>query len=104
MPPKQIEEYTFEELMIEYFEDFYFDNPEKADEFLDRRIDEQEEFVVPAEVRKMIARRKDKVDLSKYRTEGDENLSDQECKKILDSIRGVKDFKIPKDINDDFTR
>lgn len=115
IPPKPIDDYTFEELLIEYFEDFYFENPDKAEEFFkaERRVDEEvDDFEIPSHVAAMLRKRKNKIDISKYQTEGDENLTDDQCKAILDSIRGFTQIK-PKiksqkdnddgEIDDDFT-
>jgi len=114
IPPKPIEDYTFEELSLEYFEDFYYERPDKAEEYLKEMQGKKEEasshFVVPEHVKKMLAKRKDEIDISRYQTDGDEDLSDEECQEIFDSIRGVEQMAPVQgglthhdDIEDDFT-
>jgi len=97
IPPKTINEYTFEELLIEHFEDFYYDNPEKVDEFFDTVKNVADDFSVPEQVRHLLGERKGEVDISRYQTPGDEDLSDEDCNRIFESIRGVRQIPVKKD-------
>ncbi len=105
VPPKPIDDYVFEELMIEYFEDFYFENPEKAEEFFKSMVKTEsignDDFEVPNHVKKILSKRKAEVDITKYQTEGDKDLTDEECQAIFDSIKGIRQKKYDDDEFDD---
>lgn len=109
IPPKPIDDYTFEELLIEYFEDFYVEHPDKADEFMQgvvaiRSVGSEVDMTVPESVKRILAKRKKDVDLSKYKTAGDEDLTDEQCQAIFDSIKGIKQIGPNREIDDDFTK
>ena len=97
--------------MVEFFEDFYYENPDKAEEFFKspplrvvEEISEDDDFDVPSHVQAMLSKRKGEVDIKKYQTAGDEELTDEECKKIFDSIRGARPSNLfSGEIDDDFT-
>ena len=98
-PPKPLEEYTLEELMIEQLEEYYINNPEKIDEFkglVDSSVDDWDGTISP-ELEEMIRSKANKVDISKYQTENDKNLSDEEVEKITRSVWGLKLRDIEQD-------
>ena len=111
IPPKPIEDYTFEELLIENFEDFYSNHPEKAVEFLKLQpveVVEVEDMTVPSHVQWILDKRKGRGKIEKYKTAGDENLTDEECQNILSGIRGTRQGatsnpSLPQEFDDDFT-
>lgn len=75
--------------MIENFEDFYTQDRKRIEEFFEQVDGEKEAWdgsVDPEvdEVLKRLGKGKEHL-LEKYKTEGDENLSDEECEKILTS-------------------
>lgn len=95
IPPKDLDDYTAEELLLEYLEDYYRRHPEEADKFQDsatRRLEDGWDGKPDPEMEKLVIERlkKNKVFdpaiIEKYRTPGDENLSDDEIKEIFDSL------------------
>lgn len=96
-PRKPLDDLTVEELTLEYLEDYYEKNPEKIKEFtqsVDSVEDDWEGETTPEHelaIQKRLKKLGHKVDISKYQTEGDENLSDDECEEILQSLG--KDIK-----------
>lgn len=88
-PLKPLEDMTLEEIYVEHLEDFYERNPEAIAEFNGQKIDEDDwDGKLPPETEARLKKfhEKHKVDLSKYKTAGDENLSDEECAAILDKV------------------
>jgi len=80
-PPKQLDEYTIEELFIEQLEEYYIRYPEKIEEFLGSVNQKQEDDwdgSLDPEMEKVIKKRlgKVKVDISKYQNENDKDLTD----------------------------
>lgn len=92
IPPKPIDDYTVEELYVEYLEDFYDKHPDERAR-LDRKVetvewDGTEKFRGEDEALAMLKRIRKKqgktVDLEKYRT--DDEFSEEELEKIMASI------------------
>jgi len=114
-PPKPLDDYTTEELYIEYLEDFYDRNPDEIDKFLakpsaaqaaiNEEWDGTEKFRGEDEALAMLARIRKRqgktVDLTKYQS--DEEVSDEEFAKIFASIGKVQRPKLkgPPALGDD---
>lgn len=113
-PVKPLEEHTEEEIYLEHLEDYYERSPKAVDEFFSKQSARQEvhepewtgelspeaERELQARWARVNAKRKNPVSLAKYQTPGDENMSDEEVKKIIDSLgknlpgsRTVKNFE-----------
>jgi hypothetical protein len=105
-PPKALDDYTIEELLIESYEDYYLRHPQEADRFLnsvnlgssdddewlERQIKESEREGIEANDV-----------IKKYQTEGDEEMSDEECAKILSSVgKRLPGSGTRIDMNDEF--
>lgn len=94
IPPKDFEEYTSEELYLEYYEDYYDRYPEKIEEFLAGGIDDEEWDGThdDPELEAAILKRLTKLNLAnpdiikKYQTPGDENMSDEKFQDILNNL------------------
>ena len=95
-PPKPLDDYTTEELFIEFLEDFYEKNPEKITEFMQAAEcpPEEEKWTVPDHVEELLAKRRTKSKvggkIAKYFNPNDRNLSDEECQMIFDRIGKAK--------------
>ena len=93
IPPKQIEDYTEEELYVEHLEDYYSANPKAIQEFLASsvKVDDWDGEIDPELERETLKRlerfnkRRD-IDIKKYQTEGDTDLSDEAVAAILASV------------------
>ena len=87
-----LEEHTYEELMIEMFEDYYDKNPIEADRFMagadglisdwDGRMPDYYNEVVQKELGEFFD--KNKVDISRYQSE--EELTSEEEQAIIDNL------------------
>lgn len=104
IPPKPLDEYTFEEIFLEHLEDHYEKNPEAVREFhRDQSVQNREEWdgeVSPEAERELQSRwekinRKNGVTLAKYQTEGDEEMTSEDFQKIFNSL-GRKPSEINK--------
>jgi hypothetical protein len=111
-PQKPLEEMFLEEIYVEHLEDYYERNPEAIAEFKgERPVDEDDDWdgKLPPETEAKLKKfhSKHKVDLSKYKTNGDENLTDEQCRVILDRVgRSLPEssFKteVPADSTEEF--
>lgn len=93
IPPKPLDDYTAEELYLEHLEDFYERNPKAAQDFLRSTAgDDEWDGEVSAEHERQIQERlarlqkKRPVDIKKYQSEGDENLSDEDIAGMLSMV------------------
>lgn len=92
IPTKPYQEHTIEELLIEYLEDYYEQNPKEVAAFETK--DDNWQGEMPAEYEEEIQDRlkkinaKNKVDVSKYQT--DSVLSSEEEKKVLDGVKPLR--------------
>ena len=88
IPPKPLEDYTQEELLLERLEDFYLDNPSKIDEF--NNVVEKDEWdgSVPRAVKDRLerARGKSKSKLEKYQSDSDKNATDEDIEKMISGL------------------
>ena len=94
-PPKDLGEYTPEELYVEYLEDYYDRHPDEAKRFGESmRIKETDGWdgrhnpALESQIRERLKKLKeaDPVIIEKYRTPGDEEMSSEEFANILDSV------------------
>lgn len=112
-PLRQYEDHTIEELIVEYLEDFYDNNPQEIDRFLDSLANQdQEEWngkMSEDHERAMQARWKKtrQIDLSKFQS--DEQLSPEEEKALLDNLGKtvplkikVKNVEVDEEFDDNF--
>jgi len=119
IPPKDIEEYTVEELYLEWLEDFYSGDPKRVDEFhtsIEVEAEEEWDGELDIDTQVEIDRRwkslgveQDKSIIDKYKTDGDEDLSPDEIKNILADVgrdlpgsKSGKDDTAPIVSNDEF--
>ncbi len=87
-PHKKYEEHTLEELVIEYLEDFYENNPEEITKFLNNE-QAQEDWdgqLSPEQEASMqrVWKKKKQIDLSKYKS--DIELSEEEEKQLIENL------------------
>jgi len=110
VPPKPVDDYTVEELYVEYLEDFYERHPEEIAAFDKARSgaeewDGSEKFRGEDEALALLKRVRQRqgktVDLSKYKTE---DVSDEEFEKIVASVGKSKrpKLKVPLLGEDEF--
>lgn len=89
-PEKPLRDYTLEEIFVEYLEDYYEDNPQEATKFLQEVVEWDGEYdpEVERDVQRRLAKinTKKPVDTDKYRSEDDENLTDEQVRAILDGL------------------
>lgn len=95
-PLKAFEDHTHEELIIEMLEDFYDKNRVEVDRFYDTIEEEKRKLEYgewngqtskeyEEQVKKILSKRKP-VDISKYQSEGDMALTQEQTDAIFDSI------------------
>jgi len=103
IPPKPLDEYTFEEIFLEHLEDHYERHPEAIEEFYrnqsvqhgqewDGEIEAEAERELQSRWEKI--NRKNGVTLEKYQTEGEE-VTSEDFQRIFDSL-GRKPSEINK--------
>jgi len=117
VPPKPFEEYTWEELILERLEDYYYENPAEADKTLaniikpeiwDGEMPDYYEKDIKRKYKKFFDR--NKVDLSKYQTdvvvskkEEDDIINNLGRKlpgsKVVNSIQSIEE---PDEFEDNF--
>jgi hypothetical protein len=95
VPPKDYLEYTPEELLVEYLEDHYYKHPNDVDKFTataklkqdlgwDGKLDPDVERAVIKRLKRL--NRGDPAIIEKYRTSGDEDLTEDEFNDMLDAV------------------
>lgn len=93
-PPKPLDDYTYEELYIEYLEDFYLKNPDEIERFenaLDLKREDGWDGKHNDEVERDVQRRLKKIKqadpaiIEKYRTY-DEDMTKEEFDSMLESV------------------
>lgn len=86
MPPRQLEDYTSEELFIEMLEDYYADKPDEIDKFTEGLDEWDGEMSVEydQQIKKWRERSKDKNLLAKY--DSDVELTEEEEKELINNI------------------
>jgi hypothetical protein len=90
-PQKPLEEMFLEEIYVEHLEDYYERNPDAIAEFKGEKPageDDDWDGKLPPETEARLKKfhERHKVDLSKYKTAGDENLTDEQCRAIFDRV------------------
>lgn len=94
-PPKKLDDYTTEELLIEMLEDHYEKNPTTIEEFNASLIkDDWNGKIKDEDQMKEYWKKRSKVDLKKYQTDKKE-ATDEEIAKALEDIG--KSFSVKKD-------
>jgi len=85
IPPKDLDDYTTEELYLEFIEDYYDKNPEKIADF-EKPVDD---WKVPDHIEELMRKRRAKSKgrkLRKYITLTDKNLTEEQCQEIFDGL------------------
>lgn len=88
IPPKDIDDYTFEELYVEYLEDRYIDHPKEKQNFLDSIDPEVADWdgTMSAEYEESVKsfHEKHKIDLSEFQS--DIEMSEEEEEEMLKNL------------------
>jgi len=89
IPPKPLDEYTYEELFIEQLEDYYLGDASRVETFLSSVGQGKDEWdgEAPPEVEQTLEKRREnsKGRIDKYKTE-DEEISEEEFNKMMDNV------------------
>jgi hypothetical protein len=90
-PMKGYDDHTHEEIFIEYLEDYYDKHPEEIGRFQYSQTKEAEEDDewrgdTPDGLADKMKSLGGTVDVSRYKTEGDENLTEDEVKNIISKV------------------